>query len=108
MYAGGRFTVDCGIGARCAQPSGNGVFFCTGYTNIDDGSAFCTVGLSMKSTSLRAPATLGAPLSTPTYSTCRKQLSSNALVPGVAAGDEAYDSTIGLSPLPSPAVKSWL
>ena len=61
----------------------------------------------------RAPFVLCAPLRTPAYSTCRKQVSSRALVVGrvfpsgiVNGGDEAYDSTIGRSPLPPPPVKS--
>ncbi len=65
----------------------------------------------MKSTSASAPSGFAAPSSTPAYSTCRKQVSSSALVvlaPSltVNAGEESYDSTIGRSPLPPPWVKS--
>ena len=58
------------------------------------GSAACTSGESSQSTTASAPSGLAAPVSTPAYSTCRKQVSSSAavvLVPPsmVKAGDES-------------------
>ena len=58
------------------------------------GSAACTSGESSQSTTASAPSGFAAPVSTPAYSTCRKQVSSSAavvLVPPsmVKAGDES-------------------
>src|SRR6185437_5897038 len=63
------------------------------------GSAFCTAGLSKNSTNAFAPSASAAPVRTPAYSICRKQVSSSALVVEVVlplgtvkAGEESYET----------------
>ena len=85
-----------GCTANFAQVVGSGVPERTGKTYIDSGSALCTSGERRKSTNACAPLTFAAPVSTPAYSTCRKQVSSSARVSEVlepfgtvSAGEES-------------------
>src|SRR3954451_22756643 len=80
MSAGLTVNGCLGCTANLAHAEGSGVPLRTGKTYIEPGRARCTSRLSRKSTNASAPFTFRAPVSTPAYSTWRKQVSSRALV----------------------------
>ncbi len=96
--------------------AGNGVPRRTGYTYIWSGTSCWKRRLTMKSTNRSAAARCFAPRSTPTNSTCRKQVDKITPTRGTdrcgwlyttsAGGLDAYDTTIGRFPFPPPALKS--
>ena len=88
----------------------------TGFTNIESGMSSWNCFVSMKSMNARAPCGLSAFFNTPANSYCRKQESSTTATRGSsrfgseyttsAGGLDAYETTMGRSPGPPPAVKS--